>query len=140
MRLTRIAARVKRSPRSGFASGQKGQTLVEVLIAVAILGVVGVAFLTSLVVAYGAATLNDQKTTAESLSRAELERIRYSGYDAVVDNTTVKLGYDVIVDAEYIDPATYLPTGSPLGMKKVTVTVSRQGKVLLVTETIKVYR
>jgi len=121
-------------------SGQKGQMLVEVLIAVAILGVAGVAFLSALVVSYGAATLNDQKTTAESLSRAELERIRNAGYDTVVDNTTATLGYDVIVDAEYIDPATYLPTGSPLGMKKVTVTVNRQGKVLLVTETIKVAR
>ncbi len=77
---------------------------------------------------------------AESLSRAELERIRYLPYDNVTDNTRNQSGYDVAVDADYIDPATYLPTGTPLGMKKVTVTISHQGKTLLVTEAIKVNR
>lgn len=134
---TRVRGIVRRLPVS---SCQKGQILAEVLVALAILGVVSAAFLGSLVVAYNGARLNNQKTMAESLSRAELERIRYLPYDNVTDNTRNQSGYDVAVDADYIDPATYLPTGTPLGMKKVTVTISHQGKTLLVTEAIKVNR
>jgi prepilin-type N-terminal cleavage/methylation domain-containing protein len=149
MRLTRIAARVRRSSQSGFIFGQKGQTLVEVLVAVTILGIAGVAFLGGITWSYHIAVLHNQKTMAESLTRSELERIRFAPYP-VSDNTTTRLGYTVVVDAEYVQPVRVLPsdnetrydpdpTGS-YGMQLVTVTVSKQTKMLLVTTTNKVNR
>jgi prepilin-type N-terminal cleavage/methylation domain-containing protein len=119
--------------------GQRGDSLIEVLVAVAILGVVAVAFLSAMVTAYRGVTLADEKTMAESLTRTELERVRNASYPVIDDSRSV-YGYDVDLDVEYIDPVTHLPTGTPLGMQKVTVTVSHNDEVVLVTETSKVNR
>lgn len=56
--------------------GQKGQSLIEVLMAVAILGVVTVAFLSALATGSKAVILADKQTTAESLTRSELEYVK----------------------------------------------------------------
>lgn len=118
---------------------QRGDTLAEVLVAVAILGVVAVAFLSAMVTAYHGVIMADQKTMAESLTRTELERVRNTSYP-IGDSSRSAAGYDVAVDAEYIDPATYEGTVDPLGMQRITITVSRQGDVVLVTESTKVNR
>jgi len=54
---------------------QKGQILIEVLVALAILGIVAVAFLTALTTTSLALIVADRKTTAESLTRSEFEYI-----------------------------------------------------------------
>ena len=59
---------------------QKGQTLVEVLIAIVILGMVAVPFLTALSVSSRAIMVTDDKAAAESLARAELEYVKNSSY------------------------------------------------------------
>jgi len=114
--------------------------LIEVLIAVAILGVVSVAFLSAMVTSYGAVALADRKTTAESLTRTELEHVRNAAYpitDYTVSSTPA--GYVVSVHADYINPPTYV-TGTMVGMQMITVTVRRDGKVVSITETNKVQR
>jgi prepilin-type N-terminal cleavage/methylation domain-containing protein len=118
---------------------QRGDTLAEVLVAVAILGVIAVAFLSAMVTAYHGVIMADQKTMAESLTRTELEHVRNSSYP-IGDSSRSTVGYDVAVDAEYIDPATYVGTVDPLGMQRITITVSHQGEVVLVTESTKVNR
>jgi prepilin-type N-terminal cleavage/methylation domain-containing protein len=118
---------------------QRGDTLAEVLVAVAILGVVAVAFLSAMVTAYHGVIVADQKTMAESLTRTELEHVRNTSYP-IGDSSRSSSGYDVAVDAEYIDPASYEGTVDPLGMQRITITVSRQGEVVLITESTKVNR
>ena len=118
---------------------QRGDSLAEVLVAVAILGVVAVAFLSAMVTGYHGVILADEKTMAESLTRTEIERISNAAYPASDSSRTV-LGYDVAVDAEYIDPVTSQVTVTPMGMQSITVTVSHQGEVILVTQTTKVNR
>ena len=54
----------------------RGVTLIEVLIAVAILGLVAVAFLSALATASTAIIIADERTTAESLARSELEYVK----------------------------------------------------------------
>jgi len=137
MRLTRIAARVKRTSRSGFISGQKGQMLAEALVALAILGVAGVALLSGLAWTYNLASLHRERTTAESLTRTELERARTAAYP-ISDNTTTTSGYTVAVHAQYIDPATYENTTVAGNMQNITVTISRGGHVVWTTSAIKV--
>ena len=58
------------------AWSQKGLSLIEVLIAVAILGIVAVVFLSSLATSSKATIIADERTNAESLSRSELEYIK----------------------------------------------------------------
>lgn len=59
-----------------LAQSQKGLSLVEVLIALAILGVVAVVFLSSLATSSKATIIADERTNAESLTRSELEYIK----------------------------------------------------------------
>jgi prepilin-type N-terminal cleavage/methylation domain-containing protein len=124
---------------------QRGDSLAEVLVAVAILGVIAVAFLSGMVTAYHGGILADEKTMAESLTRTEMERIRngaypVSDYSRPPTLPVPPVGYELSIDAEYIDPATYGGTVDPLGMQRITITVSHQGEVVLVTETTKVNR
>jgi len=63
-----------------FRGNSKGQTLIEVLIALAILGIVVVAFMTALTTASRAIIVADEHTTAESLTRSQLESVKKQDY------------------------------------------------------------
>jgi len=65
-----------------FIGSSRGFTLVEVLIALAILGIVAVAFLSALATASTALILADERTTAESLTRAQLEYVKSQPYNS----------------------------------------------------------
>lgn len=58
------------------SKSQKGQSLIEVLIALAILAIVAVAFFTALTTSSRAIIIADEHTTAESLARSELEYVK----------------------------------------------------------------
>jgi prepilin-type N-terminal cleavage/methylation domain-containing protein len=120
---------------------QEGQTLIEVLIALAIFGVVAVAFLTALTTTSVALIVADQKTTAESLARSELEYIRNSPYADTYDDNG---------DGWLTDTAVWvfkIPTGYSLqiltgpaeraGMQQITVKVYQKGELVLTTVTYK---
>ncbi len=152
MRVSTVRGVLGRVRISSFVRGQKGQTLAEVLVALVILGIAGVALLGGLTFSYHMAVLHDEKTMAESLTRSELERIRYAAYP-ISDNTTSKFDgrFLVTVDAEYVIPTIndtvqpyttdYVVSATPQTMQLVTVTVTnRDGKSLLVTTTNKVSR
>ena len=66
-------------------TGQRGQTLIEVLVALAVLGIVATAFISSMTTASTAMIIADEQTTAESLSRSQLEYIRSQAYVTAVD-------------------------------------------------------
>jgi len=124
-----------------LVSGQKGTTLIEVLIAIAILGVIAVPFLTALSTSSRALIIADERTTAESLVRSEIEYVRSCDYDnetvshpASYEHADVPSpdypGYNVSVDVEALnDP--------DVGIQKITVTVKRDGEVVLITSTYK---
>jgi prepilin-type N-terminal cleavage/methylation domain-containing protein len=61
---------------------ERGFTLVEVIIAIALLGIVGVAFLGGLSTASKAIFLADERATAESLARTEMEYVMNQDYSA----------------------------------------------------------
>ena len=58
-------------------------TLIEVVVALALLGIIAVTFLGGLTAAARAALLADVRTTAESLARAQMEYVKSQGYVAV---------------------------------------------------------
>ena len=59
---------------------EKGMSLIEVLIALAILGIVAAAFLSGLATASRALIIADERTTAESLARTEMEYVKSCKY------------------------------------------------------------
>ena len=112
--------------------GQKGQTLIEVLIAIALLGVIAVPFLTALSTSSRALIIADERTTAESLVRSQMEYVKSQEY-----NTT---GYDVIADADIpagFDVNLSPPTELMPGLQNITVKVYRGNESVLTTSTYK---
>ena len=89
MRLLSCSPRIRRSAR-----GERGIALVEILVAIAILGVVAVAFLSALTSAYGAVIVADRHTRAESLTRTAFEYMRNLPYSANFNDPQVALPHD----------------------------------------------
>jgi len=113
--------------------GQKGQTLIEVLIAIALLGMIAVPFLTALSTSSRALIIADERTTAESLVRSEIEYVKSQEYNATgnytdIADADIPVGFDVSLSNV---------TNLEDGLQKITVTVWRDGEVVLVTSTYK---
>jgi len=116
-----------------LSAGQEGQGLIEVLIAVAILGIVAVAFLSALATASSALIVADERTIAESLARSELEYIKNSAYDNTNNPPQyspdpaidIPDGYNINIEAVRLDPEDD-GTEDDDGIQKITVEVYRQ--------------
>jgi prepilin-type N-terminal cleavage/methylation domain-containing protein len=61
---------------------ERGVSLIEVIIAVAILGIISAAFLGALSTASKAMFVADERATAESLARSQMEYVKNQEYDA----------------------------------------------------------
>ncbi|MEE8471592.1 MAG: type II secretion system protein [Dehalococcoidia bacterium] len=129
--------------------GQGGFTLVEVIIALAILGVIGVAFMLGLSASYRARGVTEEQVQAANLARAALEEVRFKvfkgpdGLDCYPDcyNYTGPLptGYILtLVTEDYCTPEPCIPDDS--NIQKNSVTVSHGGKPLLTIEDLKTKR
>ena len=64
----------------GIKKGERGFTLIEILIALVVLAVIATAFLYALAASSKSASLSDERTSAESLARTELEYVKNSVY------------------------------------------------------------
>jgi len=85
--------------KAGFGPfrGQRGLTLVEVLVTVGILAAIGVAFMTAMTTAQRSVGALDEQTEAKALAHSQLEQIKAAPYpeDPNVLGTDV---YPVTVD------------------------------------------
>ncbi len=54
---------------------ERGFTLIEVMIAVALMGIIGIALLSGLATASRALFVADERATAESLARSQMEYV-----------------------------------------------------------------
>jgi prepilin-type N-terminal cleavage/methylation domain-containing protein len=146
-----------------LVSGQKGTTLIEVLIAIAILGMIAVPFLTALSTSSRGIIIADERTTAESLVRSEMEYVKNSPYNSTGfsyeipatpdnpppwDESRTALddryaGYSVNVTGVPIDPDTgeALSSGDK-NIQNITVRVYHWGEdePVLTTSTYKIAR
>jgi len=142
--------------RKACQGSSRGFTMIEVVIAIALIGIIGVAVLNALSTASMALIIADERATAESLARSQLEYIKDQGYIDYSDPDRDPEDYDVLavypegytieVVAEPIDPETYQPypynEGEGAfeqddGIQKITVTVSRDGEVKVTLEDFK---
>ena len=126
---------------------QKGTSLVEVLLALAIFGAIVVSLFIALNVSHRTTFSVNRQTTAESLIRAELEYVKSCDYDDVnnppvygVDPTLyIPTGYSIDVTAERLDPEGD-GTGNDDGIQTITVKVYYDGELVVTTESYKVRR
>ncbi|MBA7578606.1 hypothetical protein ES708_20471 [subsurface metagenome] len=149
---------------------QRGFTLIEVLIALALLGLIAIAFLGALAAASEAIIISDERTTAESLARSQMEYAKNQDYSdnqwsyEVTDSSRAVLagapswwdddnppllssnyaGYSVEVKAEDFDAdddGSLEVPGEDEGIRKITVTVSHLAKPeVIILEDYKVNR
>jgi len=103
---------------------EKGFTLVEVLIGLAILGLIGVVLLTSLTISAKSNFLDYKMSQAETLARAQVENIQSQPYSSNINNYSV-MGMPADCSGFVFTPT---PMVSPMatpdnGLQKITVTV-----------------
>ena len=140
MRLFRVVRKLK--------GNEKGVTLIETLVALAILGLISVAFINGLATVAKATYITDVRTTAESLTRSGLENIKEQSYIYYTPghgeylSITPPTSYSVEVTTVPIHPDTKqpLPSGQDQGLQKITVTVNHKGRVIVTVEDYKADR
>jgi len=131
---------------------QKGQTLIEVIIAMAILGIVVSGLLTAMHITYKTTDDVNDRTIAESLVRGQLEYIKTCDYDDVhnppeygldpdidLSATPYSNNFQVDVTAVRLDPSQN-GTDDDEGIQKVTVTVRAHGEAIFTVVEYKVNR
>ena len=152
-----------------FRHNSKGFSIVEVLVALALLGIIAVAFLGALSTASKAMIIADERATAESLARSQMEYVKNQEYsdvqwsykvtdssrtvltsapswwDPVNDNPPLLssnyAGYSVEISAEDFDADDDGDIDEDDdGIQKITVAVSHHGEPVLTLEGYKVDR
>jgi len=132
-RLFRVAKKLK--------GKETGVSLIETVMALAILGVIAVAFLSGLATVAKATVIADEQATAESLARSQMEYVKTVDY--VYDTTQYSpapipgdedySGYSATIDVEPLHD-------TDDGIQKIAVTIEHNDKQVITLEGYKVDR
>jgi len=120
-------------------------TLLETLVALAILGTIAVSFLSGVGISSKAVYIADERATAENLARSQMEWAKNASYSYnATSNATCYSVAPIPADKDYINYSANI-TAEPLhnpddGIQKITVTITRSGKVVFKLESYKVDR
>ncbi len=128
------------SIRRVFTYRESGVTLLETVVALAVLGTIAVIFLGGLVTTSKAVFTTDERATAESLAQSQMEWAQSASYNATgyyppgpIPSGTDYINYSANITAQP------LPGGN-VGIQKITVTVNRSGEQVFILESYKAYR
>ncbi|MCX7912595.1 MAG: prepilin-type N-terminal cleavage/methylation domain-containing protein, partial [Dehalococcoidales bacterium] len=111
------------------SAGQNGVSLIETIVAVAILGIIGTAFFSALMITTSARAMSEERTAAKILAEGIMEHVKKQPYAAEYDVPSSLLatfpGYaaDIAVADER--------NGS---IQKITITITHQNRAVLTLE------
>ena len=125
---------------------QRGFSLVEILVALALLSIISVAFLRGLFTTSQAVAVSQESVVAESLARSQVESIKAQDYILVEDYTTDQ--YEVInipadlagagYSVDIINPPVRINSDNQsFELQSITVAVKRHGEGMF---TLSVYK
>ena len=120
---------------------ESGLTLLETLVALAILGTIVVIFLGGIIGTTKAASVADEQTTAESLAQSQMEwaqNVTYIASPTQYTPSPIPGGKDYLSYSANITATPVNATDN--GIQKVTVTIRRSGKLIYTLEDYKVDR
>lgn len=121
--------------------------MIEVIVAVAILGAIGVVFMNAMATSFRSTGIQDEQITAESLARTQLEIIKASDY--LVNYEDLKISepfqYFITIESPYVlwdeENDEWVESVDDTKLQKITVRVSREGgEAVLMVEALKIKR
>jgi prepilin-type N-terminal cleavage/methylation domain-containing protein len=121
-------ARLNSRARKVLQGRSRGFSLIEVVIAIALLGIIGTAILSALSTASLALIIADQRATSESIARTQMEYVKNSAYDKVnippqySRDPTIPLSYAVNTTAVRLNQDA--DPNDDDGLQQITVTVT----------------
>ena len=147
------AIRVKLCWSQGLVGSEKGFTFIETLILLALMGVFAVGLLSAMSMAFTTVLVGQERVTAESLAKSQLESIKTQSYVSASDydpadpancyevidigDTLVDRGYEVEIDP----PETVVsPEQGKFELQSITVAVERDGEAMITISEYKVGR
>ena len=111
---------------------EKGFSLIEVIISLALLGIIAVAFLSALSTASSVTLTTDERQTASNLAETQMEYVRSQGYAASYSPAPMPTEYNrytVTIDVASLQDS---------NIQKITVTAGLPNKVPIKLEGYKV--
>ena len=123
---------------------QRGFTFIEVLVGVAIMGMIVAAFMLALATAFKANTLADIRTTADALARAQMEYIKsldYSETNSYPTLSGIPEGYEIWsldLDMKEVEGMQAIQVFD--GLQKLTVLIKHNDRTILTLEGYKATR
>jgi len=111
---------------------EKGFSLIEVLISLALIGIIAVAFLSSLATASNVTLTTDVNETAKNLAEMQMEYIKGQGYASSYTPASIPsdyANYVATINAESLQNS---------NIQRITVTIQHQGKTVMQLEGYKV--
>ena len=138
----RISRKLRAALRPGRRShGESGLTLIETVVALAILGAVSVSFLNGMSETSQTIFIADEQATAESLAQSQMEQVKKADY---IPGTTDYPAGMMPVGGDYANYSVII-TAAPLdnpddGIQRITVTVKHFEKTITQLESYKVNR
>ena len=127
-------------------NSQKGFLLIEILVGLALMGIIAAGFVNGLSTTFTGVTVSQERVTAESLAKSQIEYIKVQDYIPVAEYDPVTNCYELIdippdlVAAGYTVEITSLerhPISDVIELQSVTVVVKRNGEGKM---SIEVYR
>lgn len=121
--------------RLRFFRGHRGISLIETLVALAIIGAITVTFLSGLITASKAAFTADEQTTAESLAQSQMEWVKNATYvegatqypPALIPSGSDYINYSAVIAVE--------PLHNPDdGIQEITVIIKRFDETIITLE------